>query len=369
MKACVTGATGFLGAHVARLLDERGHEVRVGYRNPDRLSQLKGVSFKRAKTDILDLGQMRRAVRGTDVLFHCAGYVGSNPVDRVWAMNARGPRVAVEAAAAEGVPRVVVTSTISAIGTADDGGPADEAADYPEDGLGLTYADAKHQGEEEALEAGRGFGVEVLVVNPAYVLGVPVDDSQPGETSTRTVGGYLRGRLPGVIDAPMNFVDVEDAALGHLLAAERGTPGERYILGGHNIGWVEFIDSIADIADVHHPMLVLPAEIARVARLRESLRLPGIMAAEGLELMSKDWRFSSEKARRELGYEPRPLDETLRATVEWYQRLISDGAFDDEEPSGLSRASDVLRVVERLGLLSGLQVAQRVAGRRLVAGT
>ncbi len=368
MKACVTGATGFLGAHIARLLDERGHEVRVGYRNPDRLTQLKGVSFKRAKTDILDLTQMRRAVRGADVLFHCAGYVGSNPVDRVWAMNARAPRVAVEAAAAEGVPRVVVTSTISAVGTADEG-PADEDAEYPENGLGLTYADAKHQGEEEALEAGAGFGVEVVVVNPAYVLGVPVDSSQPGETSTRTVGGYLRGRLPAVIDAPMNFVDVEDAALGHLLAAERGTAGERYILGGHNIGWVELIDSIADIAGVHHPILVLPAEIARVARLRETLRLPGIMAAEGYELMSMDWRFSSEKAGRELGYEPRPLDETLRATVEWYQELIAAGVFDDEEPSGLSRASDVLRTAQRLGLLTGLHVAQRVAGRRLVAGT
>jgi dihydroflavonol-4-reductase len=273
----------------------------------------------------------------------------------------------VEAAAAEGISRVVITSTISAIGTADEG-PADEDADYPDEGLGLTYADAKHQGEEEALEAGRGFGVEVVVVNPAYVLGVPVDDSQPGETSTRTVGGYLRGRLPAVIDAPMNFVDVEDAAVGHLLAAERGAPGERYILGGHNVGWVEFIDRIADISGVHHPMLVLPAEVARVARLRETLRLPGIMAAEGLELMSKDWRFSSEKAQSALGYQPRPLDETLRATVEWYQRLIEEGAFDDEEASGLSRASDALRTLERLGLLTGLRVAQRVAGRRLVAG-
>lgn len=367
MKACVTGATGFLGAHVARLLDERGHDVRVGYRNPDRLSQLKGVTFKRAKTDILDLAQMRKAARGMDVLFHCAGYVGSSPVERVWAMNARAPRVAVEAAAAEGVGRVVVTSTISAVGTAEEG-PADEEAEYPDDGLGLTYADAKHAGEEEALEAGEGFGVEVVVVNPAYVLGVPVDASLPGETSTRTVGGYLRGRLPAVIDAPMNFVDVEDAAEGHLLAAERGSPGERYILGGHNIGWVELIDRIADISGVHHPLLVLPPETARVARLRETLRLPGMMAAEGYELMAKDWRFSSAKAEGELGYHPRPLEETLRATVAWYRDLIAAGAFADEESSALSVASDVLRVAGRTGLLLGLRVAQRVAGRRLVAG-
>ena len=145
--------------------------------------------------------------------------------------------IAVEAAAAEGVRRVVLTSTISAIGTANGNGPADESTSYPEDWLGLAYPDSKHAGERAALEAAERHGVELVVVNPGYVLGVPVDRSQPGETSTRTIGNYLRGRLPGVLDAPMNFVDVEDVAAGQLLAAEHGKPGERYILGGVNLGW------------------------------------------------------------------------------------------------------------------------------------
>src|SRR3954470_12216185 len=196
MKACVTGATGFVGAHVTKALAERGDEVRVTYRNPDRLSALSGVDYRQAKTDVLDYKAMRRAVRGSEALFHTAGFVGSSPAERVWSLNAHAPVVAVEAAAAEGLRRVVVTSTISAIGTARGSEPADERTRYPADWLGLAYPDSKHEGERLALEAGERHGIEVVIVNPAYVLGVPVNRSQPGETSTRTIGNYLRGRLP-----------------------------------------------------------------------------------------------------------------------------------------------------------------------------
>jgi dihydroflavonol-4-reductase len=204
MKVCVTGATGFLGAHVTRGLIERGDEVRVTYRDPERLEHLKGLEFRRAKTDVLDFKAMRRAVRDVEVLFHTVGFVGSFPAERVWRLNAHAPVVAVEAAAAEGVRRVVLTSTISVIGPATDGGPADESTAYPEEWLHLAYPDSKHEGELAALEAGVRHGVDVVVVNPAYLLGVPVDRSQPGETSTRTVGNYLRRRLPAVIDAGMS---------------------------------------------------------------------------------------------------------------------------------------------------------------------
>ena len=368
MKACVTGATGFLGAHVARLLNERGDEVRVVYRDPDKLALLPGVTFKRSKADVLDFDDMCRAVRGSDVLFHTAGYVASSPAERVWAMNARSPRIAVEAAASEGVGRVVATSTISAVGTASGGGPADEGTEYPEEWLGLLYPDSKHQGELEALEAGRRLGVDVVVVNPAYVLGVPVDPSQPGETSTRIVGNYLRGRLPAVIDAPMNFVDVADVAAGHLLAADRGQPGERYILGGVNRTWPEMIDRLAAVSGVRHPVMVLPGEIAVLARVRETLSLPGPLSAQGYELMAQDWRFTSAKAERELGYSARSLDETLEATAGWYRDLIDGGTFDGSDSSPLAAVSSALGTAQRLRLLTGLRLAQPLARRRLVAG-
>jgi dihydroflavonol-4-reductase len=367
VKALVTGATGFVGAHVVRALSERGDEVRVSYRNPDRLEALKGLTYSRAKSDVLDYRAMRRALKGIDVLFHVAGYVASSPIEQVWQLNAQGPVVAVEAAAAEGVRRVVLTSTISAIGTAN-GGPADETTDYPEDWLGLVYPDSKHAGEIAAREAAERHGIELVVVNPAYVLGVPVNRAQPGETSTRTIGNYLRGRLPGVIDAPMNFVDVEDVATGHLLAADRGQSGERYILGAQNMTWPELIDRVAELSGVSYPIAVLPAGIGKVARVREALGLPGPISAEATNLMGRDWRFSSAKARQELGYDPRPIDQTLQETIDWYFELIESGAFKETRGSNLSRIADSMRLASRLGLLTPVRVGQRVLGRRMVAG-
>jgi dihydroflavonol-4-reductase len=368
MKAVVTGATGFLGGHVTRLLAERGDDVKVTYRNPERLKHLKGIEFRRAKADVLDFKAMRRAMKGAETLFHTVGFVGSNPAELVWRLNAHAPVVAVEAAAAEGLKRVVLTSTISAIGPATNGQPASELTEYPRDWLGLAYPDSKHEGELAALDAGDRHGIEVVVVNPAYLLGVPVDREQPGETSTRTVGNYLRSRLPGVIDAPMNFADVEDAAQGHLLAADKGKAGERYILGGVNLGWPELIEHVAEVSGHRHPVLVLPPETARVAQIREALKLPSALPAEGFGLMSKDWRFSSEKAKRELGYTTRPLDDTIRATVDWYLELIDEGAFLDEVRSGMSTIAEALGQAAAFGLLHPVRLGGFIARRRMVVG-
>lgn len=368
MKAFVTGATGFVGAHVVRALAARGDDVHVSYRNPERLEALDDIDYTPVKSDVLDYDGLRRAIRGSEVLFHVAGYVASKPVERVWQLNAQGPVSAVEAAAAEGVGRVVLTSTISAIGLPEGQRPADERTSYPEDWLGLVYPDSKHAGESAAREAAVRHGIDLVVVNPAYVLGVPVNRSQPGETSTRTIGNYLRGRLPGVIDAPMNFVDVEDVAAGHLLAAQRGKSGERYILGGENLTWPQLIERVAELSGVSYPVVTLPAVTGRVGRVREALGIPGPISAEATNLMGQDWRFSTEKARQELGYRPRPLDETLKATIAWYRELIDGHAFDDSGSSPLSRISDSMRLASRLGLLAPVRIGQRLVGKRILAG-
>jgi dihydroflavonol-4-reductase len=366
MRAVVTGATGFVGGHVARLLAERGDEVTATFRNPERLGRLRQIDVREVKADVLDRGAMRRAMRGAEVVFHTAGYVGSKPPDLVWRLNALAPRLVVEAAAAEGVGRVVITSSVAAIGPAEGTDSAEESDVYR--GGGGVYGDSKHEGEAEAFAAGARLGVEVVGVNPAYVLGVPVDRSQPGETSTRIVGQYLLGRLPAVVGGGTNIVDAEDVATGHLLAAARGEPGERYILGAHNMNWVELIDRIAALSDVHHPIVVLPTEAAAVARATLAARLPTPIAPEGILLMAENWRVSSRKARRELRFTTRSVDATLVETIDWYRELIERGVFAGQGASGMSLTSVGMRAAGRLGLTRSLKGIERWSGRRMVAG-
>jgi nucleoside-diphosphate-sugar epimerase len=171
-----------------------------------------------------------------------------------------------------------------------------------------------------------------------------------------------------VVDGATNIVDVEDVAKGHLLAAERGKPGERYILGGYNVAWTELIDRLADQSGTHHPLLVLPRDVAALARLQTELRLPGPVAPEALILMAQNWRYSSRKAKKELGYKTRPLDKTLGETIEWAQGLIEAGAYRGRGMSVMSIGSAWMRGAERLGVGGGLRAAERYLGRRLVAG-
>jgi dihydroflavonol-4-reductase len=368
VNVCVTGATGFIGGHVARLQSERGEQARITYRDEARLERLGGLELEPVKADVLDRAALRRAFRGCELVFHTAGVVASRPAERIWEVNALGPRLAVEAAAAEGVRRVVVTSSVAGIGPAPPGEVGTEEAVFRGGGLGLTYVDAKHEGESEAFAAGARLGVEVVVVNPSYVFGVPVDRSQPGETSTRMIGNYLRGRLPAIVDGETNVVDVRDVAAGHLAAAEKGEPGERYILGGHDTRWVELMERVAELSRVRHPLIVLPRRSGELARIGEALRVPSVVSAEGIVLMAQNWRYSSRKARRELGYRPRALNTTLRDTIAWYTELIDSGAFDGGRPSPLSLAAAGVRLAGRAGLLGGLRAAERYLGRRLVSG-
>jgi dihydroflavonol-4-reductase len=365
VTVCVTGATGFIGSHVAQLASESLGPVRVTYRDERRLERLGHTEVEPIRADVLDRGALRRAFRGCEIVFHAAGYVGSRPSSRVWEVNALSPRVAVEAAAAEEVRRVVVTSSVAGIGPAPLDRPGTEDDPYRGGGLGLTYPDSKHEGESEALAAGARLGVEVVIVNPSYVFGPAVDRTHPGETSNRLIGNYLLGRLPAVVDSETNAVDVRDVAGGHLLAATAGAPGERYVLGGHDLQWVELIERVAQLSGVHHPLVVLPREAGALARRAEELGLPSPVAGEGVLLMAQNWRYSSRKARRDLGYRARPLDRTLRDTIAWYLELIEAGALGGRT-SPLSLAAAGVRIASRVGLLSGLRVAERYTGRRLV---
>jgi dihydroflavonol-4-reductase len=369
MNICVTGATGFVGAQLAAKLAAResGRDgaVRVTWRDRSRLEALAGIDVEPLEADVLDRQAMRNALDGCELLFHAAGMVASRPARTVWEVNAVAPRIAVECAADVGVRRVVLTSSVAAIGPAPSGRPADEREPDPRAESGMIYADAKREGERAAFAAGERLGVEVVAVNPAYVLGPPLNRSRGAETSTRIVGNYLRGRLPAIVDSFTNIVDVEDVADGHLLAAEAGKPGERYILGGENLRWSAVIEQIASLSGREYPVLVMPPEIASRAALLRRVRLP-VLPLEGIRLMAPDWRYSSEKAKRELSYAPRGAIETLRRTVDWYLALLESGrvAKGTRRPFDLMTAG--VHLGDRLGLLKPLKAAGRVTGRKLV---
>ena len=348
----VTGATGFIGSHLAAQLVARGDDVRVLVRDRSRLAPALAGSVETLEVDLLDAGGMREALAGCELLYHVAGMIAGRPRELLWKVNVDGPRIAVEAAAAAGLRRVVATSTQTALGPGRRGREADEATPFRS--LGFRYVDSKQAGETAALEAGRHTGVEVVVASPAYTLGAPVDPAMVEAPSSRVVSNYLRGRLPMMFDSVTTFAGVEDVAAGHLLAAERGRPGETYVLGAESLRWSELIARVRELSGVDNPVLFLPPWPAR--RIPGPTLLgretPGLL--EGMRLMGHDWAYSCEKARRELGYAPRPIEESLGRAIEWHRALESAGRFDGAPVRSVDRASAVVAQLGRQPLLGRL---------------
>ena len=276
MTICITGATGFIGGHLARLYADRGEDVRATYRSDKRLDRLESLDVEPVRADILDRAALRRAMRGCSLVFHTAGKVGATPVDEIW--RDQRPRAAPGGGGrgGGGRSRVVLTGSVAGIGPVEPGETGDEEEVYRGASLDLTYADAKHEGEAEGLAAGARLGVEVVSVNPRYVLGPPVDPSFPGETSTRTIANYLRGRLPAVVDGEVDIVDVRDVAAGHAAAASEGHPGERYVLGGHGVRWVELVERVAELSGRAPPVPGDPAGDGRPGAAGRAARAAGL---------------------------------------------------------------------------------------------
>ena len=324
MRVCVTGATGFLGAHVAAAWSSgrRGAGHRPG---PPRLAALAGRDVEVVDADVLDRRSMRRALDGCDILFHTAGMVASRPRREVWRVNAIGPRIAVETAAECGVRRVVITSSVASIGPGRGRPAGDRAQCLPEHGHGLLYTDSKYEGERGALAAGaRGWGSKSCPCVPRTCSGPALNRARAGETSTRIVANYLRGRLPAIVDAYTNIVDVEDVAAGpsaggRAWAAGRAVHprrGEPALVGGDR----------ADRTDLRS---AAPADRAaargRRRRRRAEARWRSLRPARGHSPDGAELALLVRAAReRELGYRPRRASETLERTVAWYQELIED---------------------------------------------
>lgn len=314
-KTLITGASGFLGSHIARALVARGDELRVFARRSSDLSPIEGVEFDRATGDICDRRAVRRALDGVARVFHVAGRTSLRAADRdaVFASNLRGARIVFEEARAAGVERLVHTSTVGAIGVAKQGGTADETTAFEIGHLGLAYANSKHEAELEAFhEAARG--LPVVIVNPTFVIG----PDAPRGTSMGLIRRFLLGKIPVYLGGALNIVDVRDVATGHLLADERGEVGERYILGARNFTLDRLFADLSRLSGVAPPALKLPSRLATAGvGIAEQAGLPLPLAADEVRSAALWWTYRNTKAKRELGFDPRPHEETLEDAVNW----------------------------------------------------
>jgi dihydroflavonol-4-reductase len=312
-KTLVTGGTGFVGSHVVRALAERGDELRLLVRKSSRLGHLEGIEFERRTGDVGNRSAVKRAMKDVDRVFHIAGVTSMRPRDRqrVFDVNVGGTRVVLEEALRAGVERVVHTSSAGAVGPAKPGGTADESQTFTVGGLGIAYVNSKHEAEAEAWRVA-AHGLPVVVVNPTFVLGP--DD--PKGTSNTLVSRFLLRRIPVYVDGALNIVDVRDVAAGHLLADEKGTAGERYILGGRNFTFDRLFADLGRISGVEPPPLKLPGSVA-LAGLDAAtrVRIPIALSPDELKSALQWWTYRTGKARKELGFEARPHEETLEDTV------------------------------------------------------
>jgi dihydroflavonol-4-reductase len=343
-RTLVTGATGFIGAHVTRLLVARGDEVRVTVRASSRLGGLEGLDVTPVTADILDRRSIRRAMRGVERVFHIAGVTDLNATRaRMLSINVEGTRMVLEEALRAEVEHVVYTSSVVAVGPAPDGKVADETTPWEAGRYAIPYLDAKHEAETAALRL-TARGLPLVIVNPAHVLGA----GDPGRSSTTLVRRFLRRQIPGYVDGTLNVVGVEDVARGHLLADERGRVGERYILGNRNFTMDRLFADLGRLSGVEPPAVKLPVAAA-LALASVGERIPGATTPTPVEVRAASlrWAVSNRKAKRELGWRPSPHEDCLEETIAWYRardrgQLAQPGA---RQPLALRAVGEALRRV------------------------
>lgn len=314
----ITGASGFIGWHVARLLTERGHKVRALVRPSSKLRELE---VEPVRGDLRDAESLERAVAGCGLVFHVAAdyRLWSRHSDELYRSNVEGTRNVLGAARRHGVERVVYTSTVGCIGVPA-GGVGDETVPVTLEEMSGAYKRSKFLAERVALEfAASGF--PVVVVNPTAPVGER--DVKPTPTG-KIVLDFLTGAMPAYIDTGLNLVDVRDTAEAHLLAAERGRPGERYVVGSENLTLAEILGKLARIAGKEAPRVKLPYAVAYAAGVVTTgwARVTGHAPRAPLDavrMARKKMFVSHDKAMRELGFQPGPVDGALGRAVEWFR--------------------------------------------------
>jgi dihydroflavonol-4-reductase len=323
LKAFLTGATGFLGSHVARVLSDQGADLRLLVRPTSNLKNLEGLQADTVIGDLRDPASMGKAMSGCDTLFHAAADYRlwvRDPAE-MYRSNVEGTRAILEAARKNSVRRVVYTSSVATMSFARDGAPADENSPVVLADMVGHYKRSKFQAEQVAVEAGRA-GQHVVIVNPTTPVGE--QDIKPTPTG-RIVVDFLKRKFPAYVETGLNLVDVRHCAAGHLLALEKGRSGERYILGGEDLTLKNILDKLASITGLPSPTLKLPYVFAYLAGGFDEMitgRLFGKVPRATIDTarMGRKIMFaSSAKAERELGWTVIPVEPALRRAVEWFR--------------------------------------------------
>jgi len=323
LKAFITGATGFLGSHVARVLAGQGADLRLLVRATSNLKNLEGLNGETATGDLRDAASLEKAISGCDVVFHVAADYRlwvRDPAE-MYRSNVEGTRAILEAARKNKVRCVVYTSSVATIGFTGNGRPADEDSPVSLADMIGHYKRSKFMAEQVALEVGRG-GMRVVTVNPTTPVGE--QDVKPTPTG-RIVVDFLKGKFPAYVETGLNLVDVHECARGHLAALEKGKTAERYILGGENLTLKQILDKLGAIAGLPSPTVKLPYFVAYAAGLVDetvSGRLLGReprATVETVRMGKKKMWASSAKAERELGWKLVPADDALRRAVDWFR--------------------------------------------------
>ena len=345
-KTLVTGGTGFIGSHLVRALAARGDRLRLLVREGRQVSGFDGIEWERATGDVCDRDSVREAMDGVERVFHVAGKTSMRRGDRkrVFEINVGGTRNVMEEALRAGVVRAVLTSSAGAVGPAKPGGTADESQPFTAGRLGIAYINSKHEAEVTALRIAAK-GLPVVVVNPTFVLGP--DD--PTGTSNLLVRRLLLRRLPAYLNGALNIVDVRDVARGHVLADEAGHEGERYLLAGRNFTLQRLFADLSRIAGVPPPPLKVHGEVMlRTVEALQKAGLPAPSTPDEVRSGMQWWTYSNEKARRELGFEPRPHEETLEDTVGWQLDQLGGAGEHPLTDAALRGAGMALRLPSRI---------------------
>jgi dihydroflavonol-4-reductase len=321
MDALVTGGTGFVGANLVRELLADGRSVRVLARKGSDRRALEGCAVEIAEGNLLDVESLRAAVKGAQRVYHVAADY------RLWARDPRelyranvdGTRHVLSAAAEAGAERIVYTSTVGALGIPKDGSPGDETSPVGLEDMVGPYKASKFLAERVADElAARG--APIVIVNPSAPIGPW--DVKPTPTGQMVVD-FLKGKMVGSVDTGLNIVHVKDVARGHILAAERGRVGQKYVLGNRNLALIDIFRALAALTGVRAPRFQVPYGVAWLAALcmegaaRVTGRTPQVPLT-AVRMARKRMYFSAEKAVRELGLPQTPIEGALRDAVTWF---------------------------------------------------